>query len=108
MTVYLIADVQVTDDAWTPAYAAEVHELVHAHGGRYLSRSANVRTLEGEPLGASFIALIQFPSAEAVQAFATDPRYAPFGQARRRGSVSRLQLVDDTDLAGTIPYLPKG
>ena len=28
--------------------------------------------------------------------------------ARQRGSDSRFQLIDDTDLAGTIPYLPKG
>ncbi|MGZ9102956.1 MAG: amidohydrolase family protein [Rhodoplanes sp.] len=28
MTVYLIADVKVTDDKWVPAYAASVHDLV--------------------------------------------------------------------------------
>ena len=38
MTVYLIADVKVTDDGWVPAYAASVHELVHKHGGKFLSR----------------------------------------------------------------------
>ena len=39
MTVYVIADIKVTDDKWVPAYAASVHELVHKHGGKYLSRS---------------------------------------------------------------------
>jgi hypothetical protein len=38
----------VTDDGWIPAYAASVHELVHKHGGKYLSRSGNVKTLEGD------------------------------------------------------------
>jgi uncharacterized protein (DUF1330 family) len=33
MTVYVIADIKVTDDGWIPAYAASVHELVHKHGG---------------------------------------------------------------------------
>jgi uncharacterized protein (DUF1330 family) len=108
MSVYLIADIKVTDDKWVPDYAAHVHELVHEHGGRYLARSAKVKTLEGDPLETSLIALLAFPSAEAVEAFAADPRYAPYAEARRQGSQSRLQLIDDTDLAGTIAYLPKG
>src|SRR3954465_9948474 len=94
MTVYVIADIKVTDDSWIPGYAASVHELVHKHGGKYLSRSGNVKTLEGKPLDTTFIALLEFPSAEAVQAFATDPKYAPYAKARQAGSESRLQLID--------------
>jgi uncharacterized protein (DUF1330 family) len=56
----------------------------------------------------SWLALLEFPSAEAVKAFATDPKYAPYAAARQAGSESPFQLIDDTDLAGTIPYLPKG
>lgn len=108
MTVYVIADIKVTDAAWVPAYAASVHDLVHKHGGKYLSRSGNVKTLEGKPLDTSLIALMAFPSAEAAKAFAADPQYAPYVAARQKGSDSRFQLIDDTDLAGTIPYLPKG
>jgi uncharacterized protein (DUF1330 family) len=108
MPVYLIADIKVTDDKWVPGYAASVHEFVHKHGGKYLARSGNVKTVEGQPLDPTLMALIEFPSANAVQAFASDPAYAPFAAARRRGSESRLQLIDDTDLAGTISYLPKG
>jgi len=46
MTAYVIADIKVTDDKWVPAYAAKVHDLVHKHGGKYLARSGNVKTLE--------------------------------------------------------------
>ena len=108
MPVYMIADIKVTDDKWVPAYAASVHKLVHRHGGKYLARSGNVTTLEGKPLDTTLIALLEFPSAEAVKAFAADPNYAPFAAARQHGSESRLQLIDDTDLAGTISYLPRG
>jgi len=108
MPVYMIADIKVTDNKWVPAYAASVHELVHRHGGKYLARSGNVKTLEGKPPDTTMIALVEFPSAQAVEAFASDPEYAPFADARRRGSQSRLQLIDATDLAGTISYLPKG
>ena len=108
MPVYVIADIKVTDDAWVPAYAASVHGIVHRHGGKYLSRSGNVKTLEGNPLETTLVALLEFPSAEAVEAFATDPEYAPYAAARQKGSETRFQLIDDTDLAGTIPYLRKG
>ena len=107
MTVYVIADVKVTDDSWIPEYAANVHDIVHKHGGKYLSRTSNITTVEGEPLDTTLVALIEFPTMDAVQAFATDPDYAPFGTARQAGSVSRLHVVDDTDVAGTIPYLSK-
>jgi len=108
MPVYLIADVKVTDDAWIQGYAANVHDIVHKQGGKYLSRSGNITTIEGEAMDTTLIALLEFPSMEAVQAFATDPAYAEYGQARRAGSISRFHVIDDTDVAGTIPYLPKG
>jgi len=108
MAVYLIADVKVTDDSWIPDYAANVHDIVHKHGGKYLSRSGNITTIEGEGLDTTLIALLEFPSMEAVQAFANDPAYAGYGQARQAGSISRFHVIDDTDLAGSIPYLPKG
>ena len=107
MTVYVIADIKVTDDKWVPSYVASVHALVHKHGGKYLARSGNVQTLEGKPLDTTLIALLAFPSEQAVKGFLSDPQYAPFAAARRHGSDSRLQLIDDTDLAGTISYLPK-
>ena len=94
MTVYLIAHVKVTDDGWVPAYAASVHDIVHKHGGRYLSRSGNVKTLEGKPLDTTLIALLQFPSAEAAEAFVNDPAYAPHAAARQGGCESHFVLID--------------
>ena len=108
MAAFLIADVKVTDDSWVPDYAAKVHDIAAKHGGKYLSRSGNIKTIEGEGLDTTLIALIQFPSMEALEAFAADPEYAPYGEARQKGSVSRFHVIDDTDLAGAIPYLPKG
>lgn len=108
MAVYLIADIKVTDEAWIPDYAANVHDLVHAHGGKYLSRSGNITTIEGEKPDTTVIALLEFPSMEAAQAFVQDPAYAKYSQARQAGSVSKFYVIDNTDAVGTIPYLPKG
>ena len=89
MTVYVIADIKVTDTGWVPEYAASVHDIVHKHGGKYLSRSGNVKTLGGKPLDTTLIALLQFPSVEAAEAFVTDPEYAPHAAARQGGSDSQ-------------------
>ncbi len=108
MKAFLIADIKVTNDNWVPEYAAFVHTLVHKHGGRYLSRSGNVKTLEGTPPDTSLIAIMAFPSTKHAEAFVADPAYAPYMAARKAGSESRFQLIDDSDLAGTISYLNKG
>lgn len=107
MSVYLIAEIKVTDDDWIPDYAAEVHGLVEKHGGRYLSRSGNVTVLEGQK-DATLIALLEFPSRAALEAFAGDPGYARHAKARQAGSQSTFTMIDDTDVAGTIPYLTAG
>ena len=108
MPVYLIAEVKINDDSWVPDYAAKVHDIAARHGGKYLSRSGNIDVLEGDPPHADVVALVQFPTLEAARAFAEDSEYAPFAAARRAGTDSRLFVIDDTDLAGGIPYLSKG
>lgn len=107
MTVYLIANVKVTDDTWLPDYAANVHHIVHKHGGEYLSRSANITPVEGEPPDVSVIGVIKFPSMKAATGFIDDPDYVPYGTARRAGSAAQFYIIDDTDAAGTLPYLRK-
>ena len=90
MAVYLIADVKVTDDAWIPDYATNVHDIVHKHGGKYLSRSGNITTIEGDDLDTTLIAFLEFPSMEAAQAFANDPEYAKYRQARQEGKYQQV------------------
>jgi uncharacterized protein (DUF1330 family) len=108
MPVFVIAEVKITDDKWVPAYAQKVHGLVHKHGGKYLSRSGKLETLEGAPRDSSLVAIMSFPTPKAAQAFVKDPDYAPLAAARKQGSESHFRMIDDTDVAGTIEYLPKG
>src|SRR5258708_23011997 len=107
MTAFLIADIKVTDDKWVPDYAASVHDLVHKHGGKYLSRSGNVKTLEGAPLDTSPIAIMPVPSAKAAESFVTDPAYIRYAAARPGGTASRFRPIDHSDPAATFPALSK-
>ncbi len=59
-------------------------------------------------LDTTLIALLEFPTLEEVQAFANDPDYAKYGQARRAGSIGKFNVIDDSDVAGTILYLLQG
>jgi len=108
MSALLIALVKVTKDDWVPGYAAAVHDIAAKHGGRYLSRSARIATVEGDDSDLTAIAVIQFPDTGAAEAFVRDPTYAPHADARQAGSVSRFWIIDDSDTLGSIPYLPKG
>ncbi|SMX24872.1 DUF1330 domain-containing protein [Boseongicola aestuarii] len=108
MSVYLIADIKVTDDSWVPDYATNVHKLVEQHGGKYLSRSGHIDTLEGAATDSTLIAILEFPTRGALDGFAADPAYAPYDKARQAGSVSTFRVIDDTDIAGAIPYLSAG
>ena len=106
MSVFLIAEIKISDDSWVPAYAANVHKFVERQGGKYLSRSGNITAIEGAPKDRSLVAVMQFDSKNALQAFVNDPEYQPYAKARQAGSVSQFYMIDDTDLAGTVTYLP--
>ena len=108
MAAYLIADVKVIDDAWVSDYLANVPNIVHKHDGKYLFRGGNITTVEGEELDTTAFSMLEFPSMVAARAFLDDPDYKEYGQARQAGSISRYYLIDDIDVVGAIPYLPKG
>jgi len=108
MSAFLIAEVSVTDPAWIPDYAGVVHDIAAKHGGRYLSRSGVIDTVEGPENEDTVIALIQFPDKASAHAFVADADYAPYKKAREDGARSRIRIIDDSDLAGGIPYLPAG
>jgi uncharacterized protein (DUF1330 family) len=105
MSTFLIAEIKITNDAWVPEYAANVHNLVAKQGGKYLSRSGNITPLEGARKDCTLIAIIQFPTKAALEAFVNDPAYQPYLKARQAGSISQFSMIDDTDIAGTVPYL---
>ncbi len=46
MAVYLIADIKVTDDAWIPDYATNVHDIVNKHGGNAFPAVAILQPLK--------------------------------------------------------------
>ena len=101
MKYYAIAEIEVTDQSWVREYVADVTPLVERHGGRYLARTSNVETLEGERRTPPLIVLIEWPSREAARAFYESEEYRPYRERRLAGARSEFILVAGEDMTRT-------
>lgn len=86
MTAYLFVTIKAHDLAWVDAYQANVPALMQRHGGAFLALSDHVGRIEGVGLDPDRAALMTFPSMDAVDAFVTDPDYAPYRASRLAAS----------------------
>jgi hypothetical protein len=46
MKYYSVAEIEITDQSWIPAYVENITRLVEQGGGRYLARTSKI---EGQP-----------------------------------------------------------
>ena len=93
---YMIAFVEVKDfEAFKQNYIIPSGPLVAKHGGTLLAASPQVVVKE-EPIPPGFGILVEFPSMENLEAFYTDPDYAPLIEFRK------------TQGASSLAYLPQG
>lgn len=98
MKYYGIAEIDITDPAWTAEYVEKVTPLVEQRGGRYLARTTKIDRLEGERAAAQLVVLIEWPSKEAADEFYESDDYRPFREARIHGSTGALFLVAGDDV----------
>jgi uncharacterized protein (DUF1330 family) len=100
MRFYAVAELDVEDPAWVPAYVENVTRIVEAHGGRYLARTPRVERWEGARQGRQVFLLIEWPSKQAARAFYESEEYRPHREARRSGSNGEFFLVAGEDVNG--------
>jgi uncharacterized protein (DUF1330 family) len=93
MPSYVIVDLEITDPEAFAGYAARVPETIAAHGGRYLVRGAEARTLESD-WAPSRMSIIEFPDAEAVQAWYDSEAYQQIAGIRQGASITRAIVAD--------------
>ena len=48
MKHYAVAEINITDPGWIPAYVEHTTKLVEQHGRRYLARTPKIEKIEGE------------------------------------------------------------
>lgn len=100
MKYYSVAHIDLRDQAWVPAYVANVTKLVESHGGRYLARTPKVERVEGDAPPPQIFLLIEWPSREAAMTFYDSDAYRPYRTSRIEGSRSEMLLVAGEDITG--------
>jgi uncharacterized protein (DUF1330 family) len=100
MKHYAVAEIDITDPRWIPAYVEHTTRLVERHGGRYLARTGNFEKLEGEREPPQIYLIIEWPSREAGEAFYESEEYRPYRDSRQHGSRGEFVLVAGEDSSG--------
>ncbi|HZS07650.1 MAG TPA: DUF1330 domain-containing protein [Blastocatellia bacterium] len=99
MKYYSVAEIDITDQSWVPAYVRNVTKLVEGHGGRYLARTSSIEKIEGERKAPQIFLVIEWPSREAAVAFYESDEYRPYRESRIKGARNEFVLVAGEDIA---------
>ena len=96
MTAYAIFDVEIRDPVRYQQFMAGVKPALEAAGAKYLARGGAHKVYEGdwEPRR---IALLEFPSVAAFEAFYEGPTYQALKSIRDECSSARLVSVVGLD-----------
>jgi uncharacterized protein (DUF1330 family) len=100
MKYYCVAELDITDQSWVPAYVRDVTKLVEQRGGRYLARTSNIEKLEGERKAPQIYLILEWPSRDAALAFYESEEYKPYRESRLEGARNEFALVAGEDIAG--------
>jgi uncharacterized protein (DUF1330 family) len=101
MKYYSVAEIEITDRSWIPAYVENVTRLVEQGGGRYLARTSKIEKLEGERKVPQIFLIIEWPSKDVAKAFYECDEYRPYRQSRIEGATNQLLLVAGEDMTKT-------
>lgn len=100
MKYYSVAEIDVTDQTWVPAYVQNVTQLVERAGGRYLARTSKVEKIEGERPRPQIALIIEWPSRAAAVTFYESAEYRPYRESRLAGAKNEFLLVAGEDMTG--------
>lgn len=98
MKYYAVAEMDITDQSWVPAYVKNVTPIVERYGGRYLARTSHVEKIAGERRLPQIFLIIEWPSKDAAEAFYQSDEYTPYLQSRKEGARNEFVLVAGEDI----------
>ena len=93
MAAYVIAEVDVTDQALYEEYRKLVPETIDKYGGRFLVRGGAIESREGgwQP---KRLVVIEFASMEQARAWYESSEYTPLRKVREAAASTRLAFVE--------------
>jgi len=101
MKYYSVAEIEIIDQSWIPAYVENVTRLVEQSGGRYLARTSKIEKLEGERKVPQVFLIIEWPSKAVAKAFYECDEYRPYRQSRIKEAKNEFLLVAGEDMTNT-------
>ncbi len=101
MKYYAVAEIEIIDQSWIPAYVENVTRLVEQCGGRYLARTSKIEKLEGERKVPQIFLIIEWPSKDVAKAFYECDEYRPYRQSRIEGATNEFLLGAGEDMTKT-------
>ncbi len=93
MTAYLIANVEVRDEARFAEYRAAVEPMIEAYGGRCLVRGTAVAMPEGA-LAVDRLVLLEFDDMDRLRAFYEGAEYAALMPLRAASAHTDVALFE--------------
>lgn len=98
MKYYSVAEIDIADQSWVPAYVKNVTGLVEQRGGRYLARTSRIEKLEGDRKVPQIFLIIEWPSKHVAKDFYECAEYRPYRQSRIEGARNEFLLVAGEDM----------
>lgn len=95
MAAIMVVTMDIIDDAWMATYFAEVPRLLDEYGARQVAGTRDVHRLEGVGKVPDRVAIFEFPSLEAIDAFFADDRYRALRQVREDSTRSEILFFDN-------------
>lgn len=95
MSALMLISMRVEDEAWMKDYFEAVPELLAEYGAVTLAATRRARRVEGEGVVPDRVALMRFPSSEAIDHFMADERYQPFRSARQAGARTDIIVFEN-------------
>ena len=101
MAAYYILTHTITDlERYQREYIPGTGRILAKHQGQLLAVSLQAEVLDGNPPGG--VAVVRFPTEEAVRAFVHDPEYAPLKKIRLESTTnSSAVLVPEFKMPGS-------
>ena len=93
MAGYLIAELEITDQALFDEFAVGIAKLVENHNGRYWARGGTTEFVEGD-WTPHRIVVIEFESFEKVKAFVGSAEYKTLAELRSRSSTASTIITE--------------
>jgi uncharacterized protein (DUF1330 family) len=90
MSALMIIYMTISDESWIEPYFADVPRLLEDYGAVTVAGSRRIERIEGTMPVPHRMAVLRFPSVDAIRRFMADPRYQDHRDARHRGSSTEI------------------